>query len=434
MTKAFALFTLVWFLLVGGRAAHPASPAADLLLVNGNFVTMKARQPSVEAVAVRGDRIVWAGSTPEARGRFASARRMVDLGQATVLPGINDARTHLLSAPYAQSKIVTKLTWDSGVVRIGSGDSGKDGVGDNWPITWADDGNLYTSYGDGPGFSRVPKRELTLGFAKITGDPATITPEDISSDADTPAGGGKSGIKSSGLLMVDRVLWMFVRNYRVDGDYRHSRLAWSGNYGKNWTWTDWYFSDTFGCPEFVQFGPNYAGARDRYVYIVSQANNDAYDYSPDIVMARVPKDKLADRSAYRFFSGLDARGAPAWSADIGDSKPIFTDPRGTQRISLTYNAAIKRYIMTASHRVGEGPHNASLGVFDAPELWGPWTTIYYDDHWSGNDRTYHHKFPTKWMSADGKTMWLLYSGLGGNNYAFCLRKATLELAPRAARK
>ncbi len=149
-------------------------------------------------------------------------------------------------------------------------------------------------------------------------------------------------------------------------------------------------------------------------------------------MARAPKDKVEDRRAYRFFSGLDAEGAPTWSADIGKRKPIFTDPRGTQRISLTYNAAIRRYIMTASHRVGQGTHNASLGVFDAPEPWGPWTTVYYDDHWSGNDRTYHHKFPTKWMSADGKTMWLLYSGLGGNNYAFCLRKATLVLAPHAS--
>jgi hypothetical protein len=54
--------------------------------------------------------------------------------------------------------------------------------------------------------------------------------------------------------------------------------------------------------------------------------------------------------------------------------------------------------------------------------------VYYGDHWSGKDVTYHHKFPPKWMSKDGKTMWLLFSGLGGGNYAFCLRKATLELA------
>ncbi len=336
--------------------------------------------------------------------------------------------------PYPKSAAIVKLTWDPVVVRIGDGNDGKNGIGDNWPITWGDDGNLYTSYGDGPGFNRLSKRYLTLGFAKIMGNPPHITAEDIPSDADAPVNWGNKGIKSSGLLMVGRILYMFVRNHQVNGDYRHSRLAWSKNYQRNWTWADWHFSDTFGCPEFVQFGPNYAGARDKYVYIVSQANNDSYDYSPDIVMIRVPKDRVADRSAYRFFSGLDAKGRPVWSVGVGERKPIFTDPQGTQRISLTYNKAIKRYILTSSHRVGSGAHNGSLGVFDAPEPWGPWTTVYFDDRWSGTNRTYHHKFPTKFMSADGKVMWLLYSGLGGNNYAVIVKKATLELATGTARE
>ena len=333
--------------------------------------------------------------------------------------------------PYPASKTITKLTWDPNIVRIGTpGNGGKDGAGDNWAITWADDGNQYTTYGDGPGFTRTPKVEMTIGFAKITGDPPAVTAEDIISNADTPGGGGKNGIKSSGLLMVDRMLWMFVRNYKVDGDYRHSRLAWSKDYEKTWTWADWHFSDTFGCPEFIQFGPDYKGARDKYVYIVSQANNDAYEYSPDIVMARVPEKKIASRTSYEFFSGLDGKGKPTWSADLGARKPVFTDPRGVMRVSMNYNPAIKRYILTGSHRVGDGPHNPSLGVFEAPEPWGPWTTVYYDDHWAGNDRVYHMKFPTKWMSHDGKTMWMLYSGLGGNNYAFILRKATLDLTSK----
>ena len=334
-------------------------------------------------------------------------------------------------APYPHSKVVTKLTWDPAVVRIGQGDGGRDGVGDNWPTTWGDDGSLYVSYGDGPGFKKRGGQFFTLGFAKITGDPPVIRADDIPSDADTPVGWGNKGIKSSGQVMVDRVIYMFVRNYQVNGDYRHSRLAWSKNHQKNWSWVDWHFTDTFGCPEFVQFGPNYAGSRDNYVYIASQANNDAYAFSPDIVMARVPKNKIADRAAYRFYSGLDGKGAPAWSTDIRARQPVFTDPKGTQRISLGYNKALKRYILTSSHQVGQGPHNASLGVFEAPEPWGPWSTVYYDDHWSGSDRTYHHRFPTKWMSPDGKTMWLLYSGLGGNNYAFILKKATLDLAPGA---
>jgi len=55
--------------------------------------------------------------------------------------------------PYPQSKLVTALAWDSAVVRIGDGTTG-----DNWPVTWADDDQIYASYGDGDGFSnRSPK-------------------------------------------------------------------------------------------------------------------------------------------------------------------------------------------------------------------------------------------------------------------------------------
>lgn len=331
------------------------------------------------------------------------------------------------NAPYPQSRVITRLTFDPNTIEIGNGKNtnGTVGVGDNWPGTWGDDGAYYVSYGDGAGFKSRGKR-FTIGFAKLTGNPPAITAEDIPSDGDTIAGGGRTGIKSSGAIMVNRTIYMFVRNYKVDGDYRHARLAWSNDHQKTWTWSDWYFSDTFGCPEFVQYGPNYAGARDGYVYIGSQSNNDAYEFTSDIVMARVPRNKISDRAAYEFFAGLDEKGAPTWSADIARRKPIFTDPRGTQRVSMAYNKGLKRYIMTASHRVGDGPYSSSLGIFEAPEPWGPWHTVYYDDHFSGNYRTYHHRFPTPWMSKNGKTMWLLYSGLDGDLYTVCLKKATLE--------
>ena len=64
---------------------------------------------------------------------------------------------------------------------------------------------------------------------------------------------------------------------------------------------------------FVQFGANYNGARDKYVYVVSQANNDAYEYSPDIVMARVPEKKIADRGAYDSSPGWTEKVNPTWA-------------------------------------------------------------------------------------------------------------------------
>jgi hypothetical protein len=216
--------------------------------------------------------------------------------------------------------------------------------------------------------------------------------------------------------------------------FTNSKLAWSKDYMKTWTWADWHFADTFGCPEFVQFGKNYQGARDNYVYIVSQDNDNPYHYWPNIVMARAPKHEVENRAKWEFFAGLDKAGKPVWTADLYRRKPIFTDPKGVQRISITYNAALRRYILATSHKVDPNSqdvtHTGALGVFESPEPWGPWSVVYYDDYWSGKDRTYHHKFPTPWMSADGKTMWLLYSGLGAGNYAFCMKKATLELAPK----
>ena len=329
------------------------------------------------------------------------------------------------AAPYPASSIVKELTWDSTVTRIGDGTTG-----DNWPITWGDDDLLYAAYGDGDGFSNRSTK-LSLGFSTISSNPPNISGQDFGSNVDTPEGQGPNGIKASGILMVDGTLYMFVRNYKPAGsnDYTNARLAWSRDHGRTWIWANWHFADTFGAPEFVQFGRNYAGARDDYVYILSQANDSAYGWSPDVVMARAPKARVADRAAYEFFAGLGANSTPQWSSDIVQRKPVFTDPNGVQRIGMTYNAALRRYFLTSAHQTGGGAtHTPALGVFDAPEPWGPWSTVYYSDDFSGG-YAYHHKFPTKWMSSDGRTMWLQYSGSNTGSSCNCitLRKATLTI-------
>jgi uncharacterized Ntn-hydrolase superfamily protein len=337
------------------------------------------------------------------------------------------------NAPYPPSKVITEFTWSPEIVKMEDCISG-----DNWPVAWVSNSLQITAFCDGRGFSKQAP-DLSLGFAKVFGDPPDFSAENFESDADTPMGGGSSGIKASDMLAIDGILYMFVRNYKPAGsdDFTNSRLACSTDLGESWTWADWHFSETFGCPAFVQFGMNYQRARDDYVYIASQANDSAYGYSPDIALARVRKDRLMERSRYEFFAGLDGSGGPLWSPDISKRKPVFTNPKGTQRIAITYNAALGRYILATSHLTGgKATHTAALGVFEAPEPWGPWATLYYNDHWSVEDgkdcRTYHHRFPPKWISPDGRTMWLLYSGLDCGLYTFCVKKATLEIAPSQA--
>ncbi|MCP4422283.1 MAG: SseB family protein, partial [Chloroflexi bacterium] len=94
-------------------------------------------------------------------------------------------------------------------------------------------------------------------------------------------------------------------------------------------------------------------------------------------------------------------------ADVTKCQPVFTDPtNGRPAASVSFNPGLNRYIMTVPHG-GVG----KLGVFDAPEPWGPWTTIAYYDNWGGfgNSDSLYYYFPTKWISADGKTMWMVFS-------------------------
>ena len=62
-----------------------------------------------------------------------------------------------------------------------------------------------------------------------------------------------------------------------------------------------------------------------------------------------------------------------------------------------------------------------VGSYDAPEPWGPWTTAYFTDIWDvGPGET--NSFPTKWMSVDGKTLHLVFSG----DDSLSVRKVVLD--------
>ena len=95
LARACALFFLALLLL--GVSLSTQSPNPDLLLLNAHVVTMNDKQPSAEAIAVQGERIIWVGTSGEAKRLYSKAARTIDLHGATVLPGIIDAHTHLIN-------------------------------------------------------------------------------------------------------------------------------------------------------------------------------------------------------------------------------------------------------------------------------------------------------------------------------------------------
>lgn len=323
-----------------------------------------------------------------------------------------DRKRAQMDAPYPPSKLIAGLEWAPvETVRRQGSDC------DNFPATWADDGDLYTAHGDCRGFHPLRPKKLGLGFARVTGGPADYTGINIPSSADNE-GQGAQGKKASGLLMVDGVLYLLARNAG------NAQLAWSTDHAKSWTWAEWKFTTSFGHPAFLNFGQNYKGARDGYVYVYSPDSDSAYEDAPGLVMARVPKGKIRERGAYEFFQRLDGRGRPVWTKDVNQRGQVFSNPpAGVYRTQVSYNAGLKRYFLC---HILNGSDNVrfqgGFGIYDAPEPWGPWTTVEYQPTWDTGPGENMH-FPPKWMSRDGREMYLIFSG----EDVFSVRKARVKL-------
>lgn len=76
---------------------------ADLILHNGKILTVDAKFTIVEAVAVRGARIVRTGKSADVlKAERGANTRVVDLGGKTMLPGLIDSHVHTLSAALSE--------------------------------------------------------------------------------------------------------------------------------------------------------------------------------------------------------------------------------------------------------------------------------------------------------------------------------------------
>ena len=100
--------TLLFVMFASARSSPGQSPQPDVLIFNAHVITMNRQQPTAEAIAIRGSRVVWVGSSADAQKSWSGAVRRVDLHGATVLPGIIDAHTHLLSLGQSLLKLNLK--------------------------------------------------------------------------------------------------------------------------------------------------------------------------------------------------------------------------------------------------------------------------------------------------------------------------------------
>jgi len=75
--------------------AHREAPAT--VFTGGTVLTVDADFSEVEAIAIRGNKIIAVGSNADVRAAAGADAQIVDLGGKTMLPGFIDAHTHVIS-------------------------------------------------------------------------------------------------------------------------------------------------------------------------------------------------------------------------------------------------------------------------------------------------------------------------------------------------
>lgn len=385
--NAYPATTMGWYSNVEGVWEHVPK---DAFAGGGAGHQLLLVIPSLDLIVVRfGDDLA---DSAEKEGFWTAAERHL----------FNPLMDAITASPYPHSEYIENCEFEPAttVTRQALGS-------DNWPVTWADDDQLYTAYGDGWGFDPRVDMKLSLGIASIAGSPPDIQGVNIRTESGERVGQGKYGAKASGMLFVNDTLYMVARNTG------NAQLAWSADYGASWTWAAWTFDVSFGCPTFLNYGKAYEGARDEYVYLYTQDASTAYEIADRMVLARVRKDQLKNWRSYEYFAGYDVNQEARWSVDIRRREAIFSNPGKCYRSGISYNSGLQRYIWCQIIPLAmddEGPRFAGgLGIFEAPEPWGPWKTVFYTRKWDiGPGETI--SIPTKWISPNGKICYLAFSG------------------------
>jgi hypothetical protein len=291
---------------------------------------------------------------------------------------------------------------------------------DNWPLTWAADGHQYTVFGDGGGFGGTNAQgRASMGIARIEGSRKSYTGYNVwgGKDAEHPA--TFTG-KSWGIISIEGTLYMWRSGAASEDCFEFQKLYKSENGGASWEYTGVHFhvdsfarSRGFFVPTFLQFGQDYSGARDNYVYMYAPEIKSLVwelQIPGEIALIRVPKDNIASMEHYEFFAGKDEAGQPIWTNDGDKRRPVFYDANGTMRVNAVYNPGLKRYLLVSQHTA----RNYGWGIYEAVEPWGPWNTVYYSDCFVPNDweckLVSYLSFSPKWWDNDGWEFVMVFSG------------------------
>ncbi len=94
--------------------------SADLVLKNGNIITVDSTNPTAEAVAVSNGRITAVGNNSEISKFIGDSTNVIDLNGATVIPGIIESHAHFMGTGKAllNLDLSDAANWDEIITKV----------------------------------------------------------------------------------------------------------------------------------------------------------------------------------------------------------------------------------------------------------------------------------------------------------------------------
>lgn len=360
-----------------------------------------------------------------------------------------------------------------------------DVIGDDFPMTWAADDRQYAALMDGTAWMD-PDNTYNSRLLAVSGQANEAVFEDVSGYPDlidTPdTDERRARYYGFTTIALDNRFYQYLSTLdrRVDfADWSNpchwfgAKLIYSDDNGATWrnqdgstpvVWESWeersresmvFFDEpgeAFSTLAILQMGRNYEHNKDGYVYVYGP-NGNVDGTMNELVMYRVPKDKILDRGAYEFFTGHRPDGNASWSGEIDARMPVCTFPRGWVNSrgplvveswvpSVVYNAGLDQYLMTTWGHGCEDDGTwfgkpSYLGFWVADNPWGPWEQVHEETAWlPGGDtaaRAYMPVIPPKWIAADGESFWLVWTDFQGGEKFWSMptaKEKVRQLRPR----
>ncbi|MEL7002688.1 MAG: amidohydrolase [Bacteroidota bacterium] len=105
LTKRLFSFLLIAAIVFCSCESKNELPVADMVIKGGPIYTMDETQPKVEAVAIKGDKIIFAGTIIESEVYLGESTKVLDLEGKAMTPGLIEGHGHIMGLGYGELEL-----------------------------------------------------------------------------------------------------------------------------------------------------------------------------------------------------------------------------------------------------------------------------------------------------------------------------------------